>query len=202
MMPKQWLVMASLYSALGVFGVVLPVGIAVSDHANQPSELIPLHFTVSPLWKSYGTDAGITEGELPSVRTYVSGIDSVQVAIEYYGIEHDASEMMNAANKQRYRGDGIVLSEGKDTVRVNAKPFVVDAANIRLFSHSRLLWRWYSIDGTFTANPYLATLLQIKSVLVKGPYPEASITVWIDYTDKQEVAAATLQDFLTNTIVQ
>jgi EpsI family protein len=132
----------------------------------------------------------------------VSGTDSVQVAIEYYSIQHDGREMVTGANKQRYRGDGIVLSEGKDTVRVNAKPFVVDSANIRLFSHSRLIWTWYSIDGTFTANPYLAKLLQIKSVLVKGPYPEASITLWIDYTDKQEVAAATLQDFLANTILQ
>src|SRR5580765_5915541 len=54
---KHWLVMASLYLAPGVFGVALPVAIAVSERANQPSELIPLHFTVSPLWKSYGTDA-------------------------------------------------------------------------------------------------------------------------------------------------
>ena len=201
-MQKQWLVMAVCCCALGVFGVVLPVAIAVSERANQASELIPLNFTVSPLWKSYGTDAGITEGELPLVRTYVSGTDSVQVAIEYYGTEHDGSEMMNRANKQRYRGDGIVLTEGKDTVRVNAKPFVVDSANIRLFSHSRLIWRWYSIDGTFTANPYLAKLLQLKSILVKGPHPAASITLWIDYTGKQEVAAATLQDFLTNTTLQ
>ena len=201
-MSKQWLVMASLYLALGVFGVALPVAIAVSERANQPSELIPLHFTVSPLWKSYGTDAGITEGEPPLVHTYVSGTDSVQVAIEYYSIQHDGREMVTGANKQRFRGDGIVLSEGKDTVRVNAKPFVVDSANIRLFSHSRLIWTWYSIDGTFTANPYLVKLLQFKSVLVKGPYPEASITLWIDYTDKQEVAAATLQDFLANTTLQ
>jgi EpsI family protein len=193
-MPKQWLVMASLFSALGVFGVALPVVIAVSEGANQPSELIPLQFTVSPLWKPYGTDPDITEGET-SVRTYVSGTDSVQLAIEYYGIQHDA-------NKRRYRGDGIVLSEGKDQVRVNAKPFVVDSVNIRLFSHSRLIWTWYSIDGIFTANPYLAKLLQLKNVLLKGPYPEASITLWIDYTGKQEVAAATLQDFLTNTMMQ
>ena len=52
-MLKQWLVMASLYLALGVFGVALPVAIAVSERANQPSEFIPLHLTVSPLWKSY-----------------------------------------------------------------------------------------------------------------------------------------------------
>ena len=201
-MPKQWLVMASLFSALGVFGVALPVVIAVSEGANQPSEFIPLKFTVSPLWKPYGTDPDIIEGEPASVRTYVSGTDSIQVAIEYYDTQHDGRDMLNGANQRRYQGDGIVLSEGKDQVRVNAKPFVVDSTNIRLFSHSRLIWTWYSIDGIFTANPSLARILQLKSVLLKGPHPEASITLWIDYTGKQEVAAATLQDFLANTSLQ
>ena len=201
-MSKQWLVMASLYLALGVFGVALPVAIAVSERANQPSELIPLHFTVSPLWKPFGPDPDIIAGEPASLRTYVSGMDSIQMAIEYYDIPHGGRDMLNGANKRRYRGDGIVLSEGKDQVRVNAKPFVVDSVNIRLFSHSRMIWTWYSIDGIFTANPSLAKLLQLKRVLLKGPHPEASITLWIDYTGKQEVAAATLQDFLANTILQ
>ena len=201
-MPKQWLVMASLLLALGVFGVALPVVIAVSEGANQHSEFIPLKFTVSPLWKPYGTDPGIIEGESASLRTYVSETDSIQVAIEYYDIQHGGHDMLNGANKWRYRGDGIVLSEGKDQVRVNAKPFVVDSVNIRLFSHSRLIWTWYSIDGIFTANPFFAKLLQLKRILLKGPHPEASITLWIDYTGKQEVAAATLQDFLANTILQ
>lgn len=201
-MQKQWLVMAVCCSALGVFGVGLPVVIAVSEGAHHPLESIPIQFTVSPLWKPYGTDPGIIEGEPASLRTYVSGTDSIQVAIAYYDIEHDGRDMLNGANKWRYRGDGIVLSQGTDTVRFNAKPIVVDVANIRLFSHSRLIWTWYSIDGIFTVNPYLAKLLQLKSILVKGPHPAASITLWIDYTGKQEVAAATLQDFLTNTRMQ
>ena len=80
-------------------------------------------------------------------------------------------------------------------MRVNAKPFVVDSVNIRLFSHSRMIWTWYSIDGIFTANPSLAKLLQLKRVLLKGPHPEASITLWIDYTGKQEVAAVDAAGF-------
>src|SRR5262245_4996995 len=170
-MPKQWLVMAGLFSALSVFGVALPVVIAVSEGAHHPSEFIPLQLTVSPLWKSYGTDPDITEGEPTSLRTYISGTDSVQLAIAYYGIRNGGQDMMNSENKKRYQGDGVVLSEGQDTVRVNAEPFVVDSANIRLFSHSRLIWTWYSIDGTFTANPYLVKLLQLKSVLMKGSHP-------------------------------
>lgn len=201
-MPRQWLVMASFFSALGVFGVALPVVIAVSEGAHHPSELIPLQFTVSPLWKPSGTDPALIEGEPASLRTYMSGTDSVHVAIEYYANQHDGRDMLDGANKRKYRGDGIVLSEGKDQVRVNAKPCVVDSVNMRLFSHSRLIWTWYSIDGIFTANPSFAKLLQLKSILLKGPHPEASITLWIDYTGKPEVATATLQDFLANTILQ
>jgi len=44
-MPQQWLVMASVFSALGLFGVALPVVIAISEGVNQPSECIPLQFT-------------------------------------------------------------------------------------------------------------------------------------------------------------
>ena len=132
-MQKQWLVMAVCCLTLGVFGVALPVVIAVSECTHHPSEFIPLQFTVSPLWKPYGTDPDITTGGPTLLRTYVSGTDTVHLAIAYDG-NQDGQEMVNSENKKRYRGDGIVLSEGTDTVRVNAMPCVVDANDFRLRS--------------------------------------------------------------------
>ena len=60
----------------------------------------------------------------------------------------------------------------------------------------RLVWYWYWVDGTHTADPLYAKFLETKTKLVGGRQDAALIAVATDFADEPAEAAAALQAFL------
>ncbi|WP_295879390.1 exosortase A [uncultured Thiohalocapsa sp.] len=63
-----------------------------------------------------------------------------------------------------------------------------------------LIWTWYLVGDSHTANPYLAKLLEAKSRLLGNRGEAALVAVAAPYDEKPEEAAAVLTAFLDNVL--
>ena len=59
-----------------------------------------------------------------------------------------------------------------------------------------MIWYWYWVDGHFTADPYLAKLLEARSKLLGGENAAAVVAVSTLERDDVAVAASDLKQFL------
>jgi exosortase A len=138
-----------------------------------------------------GVDAQIAE-------TYVSQAQRVvHLYIGYYAHQREGKKLVAYGNDIAGRKVWTRASGGGATVSIEGKPVTVSSS--RLVSrpgHERLVWHWYWIGGRFTANPYVAKLLELKQKLVGGSPGAAVIAVGGDIEGSQSSTAAVLQDFL------
>ncbi|HET7159002.1 MAG TPA: EpsI family protein, partial [Burkholderiales bacterium] len=83
------------------------------------------------------------------------------------------------------------------TLSANNNPLTVVAAELRGPAATRLLvWRWYSVDGRYTTDPYVAKLLQARSKLLGRGDAGAVILAYTELTGSREQATSTLEEFV------
>jgi EpsI family protein len=65
-------------------------------------------------------------------------------------------------------------------------------------SKKMLVWRWYWVDGQYTASAHWAKLLQAKSQLFGHGDDGAVVIVYTELETDRELAASRLQDFVNS----
>jgi len=129
-------------------------------------------------------------------RTYARDDRRVRLAIAYLPRQKQGAEVVGDGNSFLDDAVWLRLGGGSDRVVLAGRP--LDVAYTRYMKGTdtrRLVWRWYWVDGRFTASPYLAKLYELRAKLFGGIEGAAIIALAADYGDRREEAVKTLRDF-------
>jgi exosortase A len=201
-----------LLVVLAVFALFWPVTAwALSDHGGEVAsvQLRP------PAASGWAPDPEIgnawdwrprivgTDGSLYSFYRHAAGPDDgapVGLYLGVYRTQRQGAELVTSANVMVTEDDSL----WKDTLVRPRQVTLSSGEEIPLEQHllsSRrgerlLVWTWYLVGDSHTANPYLAKLLEAKSRLFGARGEAALIAVAAPYDEQPETAAAVLTSFL------
>jgi EpsI family protein len=131
-------------------------------------------------------------------QTYAKDLTRVGLYIAYYRDQRQDAKLITSMNTlvpsihPRWGNIGeIRRSEMFNDVQVS-----LIEAQLRGASKNLLVWRWYWVDGQYTANPYWAKLLQAKSQLSGHGDDGAAVIVYTEFEAGREPAASRLHEFV------
>ena len=123
----------------------------------------------------------------------------VDLYTAYYIYQRQGAEVVSAINRP--------FGEGKDWRRMSAGRRIVDLGDRQLEVReivarsgqgTRLLWSWFWVDDSFTANRYLAKLMEVKAKLLNRRGEAAVVALSTELGDSPAEAEERLKDFLRN----
>lgn len=82
---------------------------------------------------------------------------------------------------------------------VDGTPLTVRYIRMLSRTRARIVWYWYWVDGRFTPNLYVATLLEAKAKILGDVSAAAVIATAADYTNTPAEAERVHQSFLEDT---
>lgn len=121
--------------------------------------------------------------DLTVKQRYRSSESIVDLYVAYFASQRGGGELVSVRN---------VLADGKrwNRASTNITTVEVDGAKIPVVRHRvfgpyerRVVYQWFWIGGQFTANPYLAKLLQARQELFGGQETAAAITISAPYLE-------------------
>jgi EpsI family protein len=133
------------------------------------------------------------------MQSYTTGAQTVHVYIAYYASQRQGAEVINSANDLAHGKGWMRIAERYTHATIDGQTFPVHESTLQSWRSNRLVWSWYWVAGTFTANPYWAKFLQVKAWLGGGEQSAAVVALGTEYYGHASEAAATLQDFLRHT---
>jgi EpsI family protein len=201
---QTWSIQALALTAAGGIGVLAlaPFSASVmSTPPEQPLVIRPEAPQVRLPWQAstktvvdwtprfVGADAEV-------MQSYTTGVQTVRLYIAYYASQRQGAEVINSTNDLTHGKQWMRIAEGYTYATVDGRRLAVHESTLQSWQSHRLVWSWYWVAGTFTANPYWAKLLQAKARLGGGGQSAAVIALGADYYGHRSEAAAALQDFL------
>jgi exosortase A len=143
-----------------------------------------------------GTDGSLYAFYLPDVPASAA---PVGLYVGVYRTQRQGAELVTSTNVMIEQEHPV----WSDTL-VRPRRVTLDSGELAVDQHllsSRrgqrlLVWSWYLVGDTHTANPYLAKLLEAKSRLLGHRGEAALIAVAAPYDEQPDTAAATLKAFL------
>lgn len=130
-------------------------------------------------------------------RTYDAHAgSSVDVYLAVYGWQRHGKEIINKMNSFADGEQWTMVGSGGVSAMVGDESVPIRYARLSSSGSKRLVWYWYWIDGSLTADPILAKLYEARAKLMGGSGAAAVIAVAADYQDQPEAAERTLADFL------
>lgn len=200
--PKKFAIVGALVLLLAAGGsaysaVSLPA--ATDGEINEIVEAIQ----VSGEWSRRSDHVSGWQPAFPSadyrrVQTFEKNGNQVDLFIGYFSFQRQGAEVIQYAN--RFDDDQVwrKLGGGKTSATIEDERLTLGADRLTASGTKRLVWYWYWVDGRFTADPYVAKLLQVKARLSNGPQAAAAVAVSTTYQAQSETAAQILKDFLGN----
>jgi EpsI family protein len=119
----------------------------------------------------------------------------VDLFIAYYTTQRHGAELISSKN--RISDSWARAAGGRHSVVVDGRTQPLD--RMRLIYRGRdkrVVYRWYWIDGSVTASPYLAKLLQATGQLLAGDAPAATVIISAPYDELEGEADGAIEDFL------
>lgn len=132
-------------------------------------------------------------------QTYLLGSQPASIYLAYYRNQHQDAELVNSQNVMIPQKDArwSNIGEKKIVILLNGKSVEVRQTQLRAADENLLIWDWYWLDGTYTSNPYIAKLVEIKGKLLGKQRNAASIIIATRYDETTQAAAAVLQEMVT-----
>ena len=126
---------------------------------------------------------------------YEAGPSRAYLHIGYYQYNRRNAQAVSSVHDFGGGGNWVTVDTGLTTARIEDRAITVRVSRSVLGRQGYLTWYWYWIDGRFTANPYLAKLLEAKTKLMGGNQAAAVIAVSTFYDDDPTKAVETLRQF-------
>ncbi|MEJ2345805.1 MAG: exosortase A [Gammaproteobacteria bacterium] len=134
-------------------------------------------------------------------RIYEKGKDWVGLHVAYYATQRQGAELINFHNVLiPERGTWVRLWSDKRRVVAGGRKFRLTETRISSPSGNLLVWRWYWINGSQTASPYMVKFYQAVDDLLYGRRAGAGVTIYTAVgPERADVrhARKVLQDYLT-----
>jgi exosortase A len=132
------------------------------------------------------------------LRTYIKGDRRVHLFIAFYRAQSDGHEVVNYNNRVYDGTAWMRVGSGIVAAMVDRAPLTIEYTRMVQGRASRVAWSWNWVADSYTANPYLAKLLEAQARLFGGEPAAAAIAITTDYIEKPTEAAPVLQDFLNS----
>lgn len=149
----------------------------------------------APEWQPHYPKASL------ELKRGFGGPDEAQVELyaALYPYQRQGVEVIHAKN----RPFGLVygwqpFSTGWQVARIGDQDLEVWQTQMRTPQGERLFWYWYWVDHRFTANRYLAKLLEVKSKLLNRRGEAAFVALSTKLDVPLEQAVARMNDFLSH----
>jgi exosortase A len=125
--------------------------------------------------------------DLDLQQTYLRQPDGrrVDLHLAYYAFERQGAEAVNQGNRQADGKRWLRAASGRATLTAPGLPPEVFLERLAAPNgrEQRLVLWWYWVDGTFTADPLRAKLLQVRSRLLGHTPPAAIVAFSTTLTD-------------------
>lgn len=135
-------------------------------------------------------------------RQYARDDRNVGIYVAFYRNQHDGSKLISSSNLlvPRKNSPWRKVSSSTHNETVAGRPFVIRESVVQGASGPLLVWHWYWIDGTFTANDYVGKLLQAKEKFLMRGDDGASLMTFAPYISKPAEARTAMRQFLTDNL--
>jgi EpsI family protein len=202
--PKRW--QRSAFAPIAAAALILVVAVVPRAQMRAAPEFPrgdgELHAPdVSEPWRPA---AASTDGWHPRTagadrmifQSYVNGTNRLDLYIAVYNKQREGHEVVNDANRLVTGGGWIDIGHHAMTSTIDGVPVALEVVAVRKGGRRRIVWAWYWIDGTFTANPIVAKLRQAKARLLGGNRAAAVIVASLSDVEKPAMASTLFNDFL------
>ncbi len=130
-------------------------------------------------------------------REYRNGIISIQVYAAYYARQAQGAELVNSENRlfdplhNRRLDERVVEIQTPDGSLFPVSETVLEARNV-----NRVIWHWFNVNSTTTANPIRAKILEALSLVTRSGRGSAIVAIAAQYKNSPDEARALLSEFL------
>jgi len=135
-------------------------------------------------------------------QSYQRDGQKVNLLLKYYRNQNRQSALISSVNIMVPDRDEAWLktnfSVRQETVA--NRQLTVRETQLKGTSGPMVVWHWYWIANTFTANNYVGKILQTKEKILMAGDDGASILVYAPFSENPEEARATLRNFLNTNL--
>ncbi len=131
-------------------------------------------------------------------QTYSAGDATVDFYFAFYRQQREGAEVVSTKNSLV---DDVIwkrAGSGNAAAMVDGVSVTADMTRILSRAHGRVVWSWYWVDDRYTANPYVAKLLELKVRLLGGNPAAGIFVIATDYVDTPREAVPVLEAFLAS----
>ena len=201
---------ASLFTSVCIAVVAVTVAVGAHSYGSHSvqrgaADGAPAQFPVqiSPPWTALAETKTnwrpqFKGNDAEFIASYSNGQHKVEFYVAYYAYQRQGAEVVNENNAISDQYVWLRAGSTAADTAVDGVPMRVLSTRLVSGPRSRLVWSWYWVDGEFTANPYVAKLLQARSRLLGGMPAAAVIAVSADFDEKPSEVKPLLADFLAN----
>jgi EpsI family protein len=125
---------------------------------------------------------------------------TVGIALKYYRNQTHDSALISSSNQLVRNGDSLwrqISTAGHSELISDTQVNVLESTLQNGQGQNVLVWHWFWIDNRFTANSYMAKLLQAKEKFLMRGDDGAAIILYAAYSDKPDEARLAMRQFLT-----
>ena len=132
-------------------------------------------------------------------QLYATEQGSAGLYLGYYGDQRGGAELITSRNTLVPSEGGVWRSAGEAhrTFVAGGDEHSAIEALLTGPASSLVVWRWYWVDGMYTANPYWAKLLQARAALLGRADDGAVVIIYTAADEGREEASARLGAFAT-----
>lgn len=173
----------------------------LTEYQIAENTVVPLRpLAVQPPWELMEEPApnwrpSFVGADMELLNSYMRDEQRVDVFLAFYASQRQGAEVINSSNRFEDGKFWDRAGSGRYDAVIEGEQRDVNYVRMLAQRRGRVVWYWYWVDGTFTASPYIAKLLQVKARLFGGVRSAAAIAVATDYYDAPVEAHELLQDF-------
>ena len=171
-----------------VIAVSAEAGRLLTEHQVSDDIAIPLRpLTLAASWEQIDVDTphwnpSFVGPDAELYRSYLRDGHQVDTYLAFYASQRQDAEVVNSSNRFEDGKFWDRAGSGSRRAVIEGEDLKVNYVRMLAQRRGRVVWYWYWVDGRFTANPYVAKLLQVKARLFGGVRSAAVIAVATDYT--------------------
>jgi len=126
---------------------------------------------------------------------FTTGVAHAYLDIGYFLRDRRGAQAVSSDHRFEGKNGWVLAAQGTTTAMIDGQSLSVQFVRSVRGGEGHLVWYWYWIDGRFTANPYVAKLLETKVKLLGGEHASAVIAIGADYDRGSADAEKVLREF-------
>ncbi len=138
----------------------------------------------------------VSSADAKAIATFRKNGRTVTLSVAYFTHQRQGSELIGVKTRPIGGTEWSRVSARGRGARIGPDNLSVVATRIMARPTNRMVWHWYWVGGTFTADRIVAKILEAKTKLLGGARASAAIAVSAEFAELPGEAEAVLEDFV------